>query len=250
MSRRDIVELHKPKHPQNVKGEHVKGHIKNKQEQNDLPYRIICLVWMLYLFKFISKQLRIPIIALTIVSMVQTTNATTCGVSLSAYSPWSLWMDGVYLEAGLLNDTSYYVQGSYYLYYLNSGSDWYVGPTLGSTSVFRYCDGSDLFTCVWYEYVPSVSGWMLDANATVSAWECPITTSDLYTLVLEYKTWDEAEAYCQSTHSTHLATITDDISAQALFDLCPNCNLWMGLNDQAIEGIWEYTDGTECSISG
>eukprot|EP01083_Nonionella_stella_P175490 611281_1 len=53
----------------------------------------------------------------------------------------------------------------------------------------------------------------------------------------------------QSMYDSHLATIEDDLSAQALLDGCSFCTddfLWMGLNDQAVEGTWEYADGTAC----
>eukprot|EP01083_Nonionella_stella_P105229 302588_1 len=221
---------------------------------------IICFEWILSLFKYISKQPQTLITALTIVCMVQTTNAAPCGVTLSRHyertgtnSDWSSLNIGVYFETGMLNDEPYYTQSSWweprYLYYFSDHARWYVSTTLGSSAVYRYCEGSDLLTCAWYDWDASVSSFVLDGNATVSTWECPTSTSDLYILVLEPKTWDEAEDYCQTTYNSHLATITDDVSAQALLDLCPRCDLWMGLNDHKIEGVWEYVDGTECSGS-
>eukprot|EP01083_Nonionella_stella_P168775 570804_1 len=218
---------------------------------------IICFEWILSLFKYISKQQQTLITALTIVCMVRTTNATKCGVTLSAHYGWSGTRtgssptNGIYLETGTLNDEPYYYDtpGEYYLYYRSDLVRWYVSTTLGSSAVYRYCEGSDLLTCAWYDWDASVSSFVLDGNATVSTWECPTSTSDLYILVLEPKTWDEAEDYCQTTYNSHLATITDDVSAQALLDLCPRCDLWMGLNDHKIEGVWEYVDGTECSGS-
>eukprot|EP01083_Nonionella_stella_P270576 916410_1 len=48
---------------------------------------------------------------------------------------------------------------------------------------------------------------------------------------------------------SHLATIEADLSAQVLLDalsFCTDEHLWIGLNDQAVEGTWEYADGTAC----
>eukprot|EP01083_Nonionella_stella_P289588 985451_1 len=221
---------------------------------------IICFEWILSLFKYISKQPQTLITALTIVCMVRTTNATKCGVTLSAHYGWSGTRtgssptNGIYLETGTLNDEPYYYDtpGEYYLYYRSDLVRWYVSTTLGSTggTTMRYCDGRDLFTCAWYDWDGSVSRFVLDATGTVSTFEC--ATSDSYIFVPQSKSWNEAESYCQSTFSSHLATITDDVSAQALLNnpICSDCRLWMGLHDQSIEGVWEYTDGTECSTSG
>eukprot|EP01083_Nonionella_stella_P270581 916416_1 len=46
------------------------------------------------------------------------------------------------------------------------------------------------------------------------------TTASPYIFVNVLKTWDEAEDYCQSMYDSHLATIEDDLSAQALLDGC------------------------------
>eukprot|EP01083_Nonionella_stella_P270579 916414_1 len=49
---------------------------------------------------------------------------------------------------------------------------------------------------------------------------CHPTTASPYIFVNVLKTWDEAEDYCQSMYDSHLATIEDDLSAQALLDGC------------------------------
>eukprot|EP01083_Nonionella_stella_P056758 149296_1 len=201
-----------------------------------------------YLLKCISKQ--VTIIAVTIVCMVQPIHATICGVVLSSDSAWRLL-----LETGTLNGQTYYSRwgGTSMLYY-RSESGWLLGSTLDSTSASLRCVSDDLLTCTsgtWYYWDGS-----MDTSATISRWECPTQQpTDPHILVVQPKTWDEAESYCQSTYNSHLATITDDLSAQALLDLhldlCPHCGeLWMGLNDYASEGVWEYVDGTECHTYG
>eukprot|EP01084_Bolivina_argentea_P199192 340897_1 len=137
---------------------------------------IICFEWILSLFKYISKQQQTLITALTIVCMVRTTNATKCGVTLSAHYGWSGTRtgssptNGIYLETGTLNDEPYYYDtpGEYYLYYRSDLVRWYVSTTLGSTggTTMRYCDGRDLFTCAWYDWDGSVSRFVLDATGT------------------------------------------------------------------------------------
>eukprot|EP01083_Nonionella_stella_P004859 14199_1 len=183
-------------------------------------------------------------------------DSTTCSVTLSSHYYWTgpssyiSSLNGEWTATGIQDAETYYVKDTDYLYFLSLNVRWYIGPTLGSTTVLRYCVGTDLFTCPWYDWDPSVSQWVLDSTATVSTSTCvQVRLQDPYIFVNVLKTWDEAEDYCQSMYDSHLATIEDDLSAQALLDGCSFCTddfLWMGLNDQAVEGTWEYADGTAC----
>eukprot|EP01083_Nonionella_stella_P316739 1150153_1 len=65
------------------------------------------------------------------------------------------------------------------------------------------------------------------------------------------KNWDEAEAYCQTTYGTHLATIWNDEAAEELMILSEISDwFWMGLNDKDVEGTWVYVDGSADSLCG
>eukprot|EP01083_Nonionella_stella_P004860 14200_1 len=215
--------------------------------------RILCILSMYFLVKYISKQ---GTIMACLLCVVHVTNATTCSVTLSSHYYWTgpssyiSSLNGEWTATGIQDAETYYVKDTDYLYFLSLNVRWYIGPTLGSTTVLRYCVGTDLFTCPWYDWDPSVSQWVLDSTATVSTSTCvQVRLQDPYIFVNVLKTWDEAEDYCQSMYDSHLATIEDDLSAQALLDGCSFCTddfLWMGLNDQAVEGTWEYADGTAC----
>eukprot|EP01083_Nonionella_stella_P175899 614019_1 len=57
-------------------------------------------------------------------------------------------------------------------------------------------------------------------------------------------TWTDAEAYCQSTYATHLATIWDDNAANELLNFPSDAWFFIGLHDRNTEGTWEYADGS------
>eukprot|EP01083_Nonionella_stella_P165057 548139_1 len=168
--------------------------------------RILCILSMYFLVKYISKQ---GTIMACLLCVVHVTNATTCSVTLSSHYYWTgpssylSSLNGEWTATGIQDAETYYVKDTDYLYFLSLNVRWYIGPTLGSTTVLRYCVGTDLFTCPWYDWDPSVSQWVLDSTATVST---PTCVQDAYIYVNVLKTWDEAEDYCQSMYHSHLAT--------------------------------------------
>eukprot|EP01083_Nonionella_stella_P195248 719376_1 len=63
--------------------------------------------------------------------------------------------------------------------------------------------------------------------------------------------------YCQKTYGTTLATVRTEQDKEALWDAIVasgvghwNLNVWIGLNDRANEGEYEWWDGTSCCNSG
>ena len=63
-----------------------------------------------------------------------------------------------------------------------------------------------------------------------------------YTYFAEYKTWEDAEAHCVSL-GQHLATIRSEEEQEKVNALCGNDVIWIGLNDKAVEGTFEWSSG-------
>ena len=62
--------------------------------------------------------------------------------------------------------------------------------------------------------------------------------------------WSAAESYCIRTYGTHLASIEDSTANTAALTTIPsNALAWIGLNDEAIQGTFEWTDGTSFDSS-
>ena len=61
-------------------------------------------------------------------------------------------------------------------------------------------------------------------------------------------TWDDASTYCRSIGVGYeLASVHDDTSASEAYHACGSSactNAWVGLNDVASEGNWEWSDGS------
>ena len=65
-------------------------------------------------------------------------------------------------------------------------------------------------------------------------------------------TWADANAYCASKYGTTLATIKDDTDAATLLAMRQSIgsyHMWVGLNDIATEGVWEWASGYEWYIA-
>ena len=61
-------------------------------------------------------------------------------------------------------------------------------------------------------------------------------------------TWYAANAYCNSTYGTTLATIKDDTDANTVLAMKQSIgsnHVWVGLNDIVTEGEWEWISGYE-----
>eukprot|EP01083_Nonionella_stella_P120037 359323_1 len=63
------------------------------------------------------------------------------------------------------------------------------------------------------------------------------------------KNWYQADAFCQQTYGTHLATIWNDEAARELLTLT-TADFWIGINDKTTEGEWQYADGNSDSFCG
>lgn len=68
--------------------------------------------------------------------------------------------------------------------------------------------------------------------------------------------WSDANAYCSSTYGTTLATIKSDSDANTVLAMKQsiggsmwNVLVWVGLNDIAAEGHWEWVSGHQWYIA-
>eukprot|EP01083_Nonionella_stella_P230107 813794_1 len=68
-------------------------------------------------------------------------------------------------------------------------------------------------------------------------------------------TWFEAQAYCETQYGTNLATVIDETALSEVLEMrdakFPSTNVyaWLGLNDQAVEGVWEWVSGASCDAN-
>ena len=62
-------------------------------------------------------------------------------------------------------------------------------------------------------------------------------------LFREKKMWVDAEAYCQDIGG-NLASIKTELEQQEVMDVAEEDVVWIGGNDRASEGTWEWTDGS------
>eukprot|EP01083_Nonionella_stella_P156047 504851_1 len=101
----------------------------------------------------------------------------------------------------------------------------------------------DLFN-VWIRILPTRNPTSVTAQPSGSPTDNPTASPTNY----EYEStnyyyqstpmnWTDADAYCQSTYATHLATIWDDDAADELFNFS-STNFWIGLHDRTTEGTW------------
>eukprot|EP01083_Nonionella_stella_P120681 361841_1 len=69
------------------------------------------------------------------------------------------------------------------------------------------------------------------------------------------RNWSDAQAYCEEVYGTNLATVTDETALSEVLAMrdaaFPNTNVytWVGLNDQAEEGVWEWVSGASCDVN-
>eukprot|EP01083_Nonionella_stella_P283064 963361_1 len=118
--------------------------------------RILCILSIYLVVKYMSKH---ATIIASLLCVVHVTNATTCSVTLSSHYEWtgptsalSYGFNGEWTATGIQDGETYYVKDADYLYFHSLNVQWYVGSTLGSSTVYRYCIGTDLFTCSWYDW--------------------------------------------------------------------------------------------------
>ena len=73
-------------------------------------------------------------------------------------------------------------------------------------------------------------------------------------MVLEPKSWADAEKYCQDKHGTNLATTIGDEQILELMKMRENVNLkyesfWIGLNDVENDKNWEWSSEQSCDYA-
>jgi len=76
--------------------------------------------------------------------------------------------------------------------------------------------------------------------------------NDQFVYVQSQMSWNEANQYCADTYGTTLATIKNDIDAEAMlamkeFYAGDSTHVWIGLTDQNKEGIWVWASGYQCA---
>jgi len=74
------------------------------------------------------------------------------------------------------------------------------------------------------------------------------STTERFVAVSQGKNWADAQAHCESTYGTNLATAQDDDEYSQLVAMYGELqDFWVGLNDLEEEGIWGWKSGYECS---
>ena len=75
--------------------------------------------------------------------------------------------------------------------------------------------------------------------------------SRCYSVFSSQLTWDDAEAACDAIYGGHLASVSsqNDLDFLVEWVLDPTVAYWIGLNDQAVEGTFTYTDGSTFAFS-
>eukprot|EP01084_Bolivina_argentea_P214322 363858_1 len=82
----------------------------------------------------------------------------------------------------------------------------------------------------------------------------PFLCEAKYKLIIESKTWSEANEYCYDTYGTQLATIITDedydlsVAVKAAGG-ASTWRTWIGLNDIRGEGSWYWSDGHSCDYA-
>ena len=74
-------------------------------------------------------------------------------------------------------------------------------------------------------------------------WQERVLYGSKFKLYRKGKTWEAAESYCQE-EGGHLASVTTVAEHQEVWALAGHKLTWLGGNDQKVEGVWNWSDGS------
>eukprot|EP01083_Nonionella_stella_P153244 492050_1 len=176
----------------------------------------------------------------------------------------TIWNDDAATELSTLSSNSFWMGlndiNSINWTYVDGNSNSLCGGNCGSNVEYKYwcpdepnnAGGDEHCAAAAWCTMTNISSLLTDVGCDeVLSFACnnPITI-DYYVFEASPMTWDDANAYCQQTYGTHLATIWHDDAAEELSMLTFSTDpFWIGLNDQNAEGIWTYADSTLCGVS-
>eukprot|EP01083_Nonionella_stella_P025806 71081_1 len=176
----------------------------------------------------------------------------------------TIWNDDAATELSTLSSNSFCMGlndiNSINWTYVDGNSNSLCGGNCGSNVEYKYwcpdepnnAGGDEHCAAAAWCTMTNISSLLTDVGCDeVLSFACnnPITI-DYYVFEASPMTWDDANAYCQQTYGTHLATIWHDDAAEELSMLTFSTDpFWIGLNDQNAEGIWTYADSTLCGVS-
>ncbi|XP_072021898.1 C-type lectin domain family 19 member A-like, partial [Amphiura filiformis] len=70
-----------------------------------------------------------------------------------------------------------------------------------------------------------------------------------YNYVAIAKSWSDAEIYCNNQYGAHLVSIHSSAENSFVNGISGSYNVWIGLSDQATEGTFKWSDGSQVNYA-